>query len=88
MNEQRWIRKRPARGHRCEHDLPAIPDGEEDDLWICPTCRRRWNLCSKAAPAGELWIGCTFAEGVSINGPDGSVYWRPFRARFIGRLQS
>jgi hypothetical protein len=88
IQEQRWIRKRPPRGHRCEQHLPIVPEGDEDDLWICPVCRRRWNLGCKAKPPGELWIGAAFAESVSIKGPDGSTYWRPFRARFIGRLQS
>lgn len=86
MAEQRWIRKRPPRRHDCKSDLPSVPTGNEHDMWICPTCRRRWDLAYKQDPDG-LPFGPCFSEGYSIKGPDGSVYWRPFLARGIGRLQ-
>jgi hypothetical protein len=79
-----WITKRQSRRHDCAQHLPDAPAGNEGDKWVCPKCGRRWGLAHKAK---DGW-GCSaeFAEGVSTTGPDRSIYWRPFRTRFIGRL--
>jgi hypothetical protein len=79
-----WIAKRQSRRHDCAQHLPDTPAGNEGDKWVCSECGRRWGLAHKARdPDG---YSASFAEGVSIKGRDGSIYWRPFRARFIGRL--
>ena len=77
---QQWKPKRPGRRHDCEDFTPHHSEGAERDLWVCPICRRRWRLTMKGDNCG------VHSEGVSIHGPDGSTYWRPYRARFIGRL--
>ena len=75
-------RKRASRRHQCETCLPdVIPTGvERGDQWMCPECRRRWLVTSVGSSLG------LHAEGVDIKGADGSVYWRAFRARFIGAV--
>lgn len=84
-----WTRKKRHR-HDCADHMPTqIPSFmREGDRVRCPTCRRRWELTDiyEDPPAGSIRIGMQHSEGVDITGPDGSIYWRPFRTRFIGGL--
>ena len=86
--EQHWItEERHKRRHKCENELPQRPQGDEGDLWVCPSCRRRWRLTHKRNPDdGDLVFTMASTEGVEITGPDGSEYWRAYRGRFIGRI--
>lgn len=79
--------KRPAR-HDCQDSLPRrVPDGvTRDDRWKCPDCGRRWEVSDINPNDGSLHIGMCSMEGVTIKGRDGSTYWRPYRARFIGGI--
>jgi len=84
-----FITAKPSRTrrHDCAHHLPdTVPHSvTTNDLWRCD-CGRRWSVADIAEPPepGSLRLGMSIAEGVSIDGPDGSTYWRPYRARFIG----
>jgi hypothetical protein len=73
-----WIRKRPPR-HSCADHLPeSVPvDVNEGDKWKC-SCHRRWELMDKAEPLeeGQIRLRSGYLEGDTIEGPDGSVYWR------------
>jgi hypothetical protein len=82
---RQWIAKRSRKRHDCQDHLPAVVpvSVQQEDMWRCPQCRRRWRLAYKV---DDRMFSPEFTEGVSIQGPDGSTYWRPFRARFIGRL--
>jgi hypothetical protein len=77
--EKQWKKSYATRLHRCESNAPDhIPDDmRNDDIWICPTCRRRWQLLYN--PVGFISEGETFRVG------DWSL-WRSFRCRFIGRI--
>jgi hypothetical protein len=85
-DERQWIAKRSRQRHDCQDHLPdVVPvNVQKEDIWRCPQCHRRWRLVDKAT--GDRMFSPEFAEGVVIDGPDGSTYWRPFRARLIGRL--
>jgi hypothetical protein len=82
----RWVQadRLPPR-HRCEDHLPdPVPDRVDvKDKWICG-CGRRWRLMWKPSGLPIVEFAPHFAEGVTITGPDGAVYWRTFRCRFIG----
>lgn len=77
--------KRPKR-HDCTDELPPfVPSGvKHHDRWLCPKCHRRWSVSDIVPRDGSLHIGMQSSEGVTIKGPDGSTYWRPYRARFWG----
>lgn len=77
----------PRRRHDCANSAPAtVPaDVPEKSLWRCPDCGRRWRLVSKRDMTRPPDPGY-YAEGESFRDATGSVYWRAFRARIIGRI--
>lgn len=82
-----WIPKRRRHRHDCATNVPdQVPvEIAKGDVWVCPECRRRWRLIHKSEK-GLPMNPFHASEGVSMTGPDGSEYWRPYRARFIGGI--
>ena len=82
-----FIKARARARHDCADHLPSeVPaEVEVGDRWRCPVCRRRWVVSHLSSPEYPRDPFVNY-EGVRIDGPDGSAYWRPFRCRFIGNI--
>ena len=79
--------KRKRSRHDCAdhlHILEVHPEVVEGQLWVC-ICGRRWRLVAKRELGSPPPSGHS-TEGVTITGPAGSQYWRPFLMRFVGRI--
>ena len=87
-----WIHKKNRRRrHDCASQLPVsvadYDDVEVGDKWKCWVCGRRWTLSFIGVDdPTRIVFAPHYAEGATIEGPDGSLYWRPFRAPFVGGI--